>query len=67
MYVRRRDGPKRIEQAYRILIDGGKEANPKRGGAEADAHSGDLREGLHRRQGREQTIDSQLTALRAMG
>ena len=46
MYVRRRDGPKRIEQAYRILIDG-KKRTPKRGGAEADAHSGDLREGLH--------------------
>jgi hypothetical protein len=29
MYVRRRDGPKRIEQAYRILIDG-KEANPEK-------------------------------------
>jgi hypothetical protein len=28
VYVRRRDGPKRIEQAYRILIDG-KEENPK--------------------------------------
>jgi hypothetical protein len=28
VYVRRRDGPKRIEQVYRILIDG-KEANPK--------------------------------------
>jgi hypothetical protein len=28
VYIRRRDGPKRIEQAYRILIDG-KEANPK--------------------------------------
>ncbi len=26
VYQRRRDGPKRIEQAYRILIDG-KEAN----------------------------------------
>jgi hypothetical protein len=23
VYVRRRDGPKRIEQAYRILIEGG--------------------------------------------
>jgi hypothetical protein len=29
VYVRRRDGPKRIEQAYRILIDGGKDANSK--------------------------------------
>ncbi len=29
VYVRRRDGPKRIEQAYQILIDG-KEANPKK-------------------------------------
>ena len=29
VYVRRRDGPKRIEQAYRILIDD-KEANPNR-------------------------------------
>ena len=29
MYVRRRDGPKRLEQAYRILIDA-KEANPKK-------------------------------------
>jgi hypothetical protein len=29
VYVRRRDGPKRIEQAYRILIDG-KGANPKK-------------------------------------
>jgi hypothetical protein len=29
MYVRRKDGPKRIEQAYRILIDG-KEANPEK-------------------------------------
>jgi hypothetical protein len=27
--MRKRDGPKRIEQAYRILIDV-KEANPKR-------------------------------------
>jgi hypothetical protein len=23
VYVRRRDGPKRIEQAYRVLIEGG--------------------------------------------
>jgi hypothetical protein len=29
MYIRRRDGPKRIERAYRILIDG-KEANPQK-------------------------------------
>jgi len=29
VYVRRSDGPKRIERAYRILIDG-KEANPKK-------------------------------------
>jgi hypothetical protein len=29
VYVRRRDGPKRIEQAYRILIDG-KGANPQK-------------------------------------
>ena len=29
VYVRRRDAPKRIEQAYRILIDG-KEANPEK-------------------------------------
>jgi hypothetical protein len=29
VYVRKRDGPKRIEQAYRILIDG-KEANTKK-------------------------------------
>jgi hypothetical protein len=29
VYVRKRDGPKRIEQAYRILIDD-KEANPKK-------------------------------------
>jgi hypothetical protein len=29
VYVRKRDGPKRIEQAYRILIDGGEEANSK--------------------------------------
>jgi hypothetical protein len=28
VYVRRRDGPKRIEQAYRVLIDGGKERHP---------------------------------------
>jgi len=32
VYVRRRDGPKRIEQAYRILIDG-KEANPEKRGS----------------------------------
>ncbi|MBA3472300.1 MAG: hypothetical protein LC781_19140 [Actinobacteria bacterium] len=25
VYERRRDGPKRIEQAYRILIEGGEE------------------------------------------
>ena len=29
VYVRKRDGPKRIEQAYRILIDA-KEANPEK-------------------------------------
>jgi hypothetical protein len=29
VYVRKRDGPKRIEQAYRILIDD-KEANPEK-------------------------------------
>jgi hypothetical protein len=29
VYVRRRDGPKRIEQAYRVLIDG-KEANSEK-------------------------------------
>jgi len=29
VYVRRRDGPKRIEQAYRILVDGG-EGNPEK-------------------------------------
>jgi hypothetical protein len=29
VYVRRRDGPKRIEQAYRILIDG-KGADPEK-------------------------------------
>ena len=29
MYVRKRDGPKRIEQAYRSLIDD-KEANPEK-------------------------------------
>jgi hypothetical protein len=29
VYVRRRDGPKRIEQAYRILIDGA-ERNPEK-------------------------------------
>lgn len=29
VYLRRRDGPKRIEQAYRILIEG-KEANPEK-------------------------------------
>ncbi|CAA9458160.1 MAG: hypothetical protein AVDCRST_MAG37-3340 [uncultured Rubrobacteraceae bacterium] len=28
-YARRRDGPKRTEQAYRILIDGGEE-NPEK-------------------------------------
>jgi hypothetical protein len=30
VYVRKRDGPKRIEQAYRILLDGGKDANPEK-------------------------------------
>jgi hypothetical protein len=29
VYERRRDGPKRIEQAYRILIEGG-EGNPEK-------------------------------------
>jgi hypothetical protein len=29
VYMRKREGPKRIEQAYRILIDG-KGANPKK-------------------------------------
>jgi hypothetical protein len=29
VYIRRRDAPKRIEQAYRMLIDG-KVANPKK-------------------------------------
>ena len=29
VYVRKRDAPKRIEQAYRILIDD-KEANPEK-------------------------------------
>ncbi len=30
VYVRKRDGPKRIEQAYRILLDGGKDAHPEK-------------------------------------
>jgi hypothetical protein len=30
IYVRRRDGPNRIEQAYQILIDGGKDAYSKK-------------------------------------
>jgi hypothetical protein len=29
VYVRRRDAPKRIEQAYRILVDG-KKVNPQK-------------------------------------
>jgi len=29
VYIRRRDAPKRIERAYRILIDGG-ETNPEK-------------------------------------
>ena len=49
MYVRGRDGPKRIEQAYRILIDA-KEANPDKE-EERLMRSGDLREGLDRAPG----------------
>ena len=45
VYERRRDAPKRIERAYRILIEAKMQTQKRRGGA-ADAR-GDLREGLH--------------------
>lgn len=47
--VRARDGPKRLERAYRILVEGGATAHqdPLHGEDQSDAR-GDLCQGVHR-------------------